>query len=204
MQKSNRIRTVDIYIEQQTWVAVQQGNKEAFELLYNKTVLHLTNHAYRVIKDEELVKDILQDVYVSLYTKRNKLPADLNVPGYLYNAVKYKVSTFLRDELSKKSHFPDLLKQARLAESSQPDLYEKTELSNQIRAGIYILPEKCRQAFILSHYDNLTYKAIAHKMGISVKTVEKHISKALQLLRKELNEESIYMIIFAAIGYAIG
>lgn len=175
---------------------MQQGNKEAFELLYKKTVLPLTNRAYRIIKDEELVKDILQEVYVSLYTKKNKLPADLNVMGYLYNAVKYKVSTVLRDKLSEETHHLHLSKQTRFTEASQSELYERTELSNQIRAGIYILPEKCREAFILNHYDNLTYKAIAHKMGISVKTVEKHISKALHLLRKELNrEEDIYLVI---------
>lgn len=183
-------------------MAVQQGNKEAFELLYNKTVSHLTNHAYRIIKDEEQVKDILQDVYVSLYTKKDKLPADLNVMGYLYNAVKYKVSTILRDKLSRESYHIHLLKQVNLSKSSQPDLYEKTELSNQIKAGIYMLPEKCREAFILSHYDNLTYKAIAHKMGISVKTVEKHISKALHFLRKELKEEqSIYLVILMVISW---
>lgn len=168
---------------------MQQGDKEAFELLYNKTVMPLTNHAYKIVKDEEVVKDILQDVYVSLYTKKEKLPADLNVPGYLYNAVKYKVSTILRDKLSRESHHLHLLKQAKWAELSQPDPYEKAELSNQIRDGIYILPKKCRQAFILNHYDNLTYKDIALKMGISVKTVEKHISKALYILRKELNQE---------------
>lgn len=174
---------------------MQQGNKAAFEALYNKTVLPLTNHAYRIIKDEDLVKDILQDVYVSLYTKKDKLPADLNVMGYLYNAVKYKVSTALRDKLSRETHHLDLLKHTASAELLQPDQYEETELRNQIRAGIYILPEKCRQAFILNHYDNLPYKAIALEMGISVKTVEKHISKALQLLRKELTKEQyIYLI----------
>ena len=191
-------------IEQRLWIAVQQGDKKAFELLYKRSVLHLTNHAYRIIKDEELVKDVLQEVYVSLYTKRNKLPDDLNVIGYLNNAVRYKISTILRDRLSKESHHLYLLRQTPFSESLQPDIYEKTEITNRVRAEIYTLPEKCRQAFELCHYDNLSYRAIAEKMGISVKTVEKHISKALHILRRELNEEqSVCLMIMMAAGFVL-
>jgi RNA polymerase sigma-70 factor (ECF subfamily) len=103
--------------------------------------------------------------------------------------VKYKVSTVLRDRLAKESHHGLLLRTAQQAELTQPDVYEHTALKKKIRAGIDTLPEKCRQAFMMNHYGSLSYKAIAHEMGISVKTVEKHISKALQLLRKELSGE---------------
>jgi RNA polymerase sigma-70 factor (ECF subfamily) len=64
-------------------------------------------------------------------------------------------------------------------------------LRNRIRAGIETLPEKCRQAFMLNHYGSMSYKDIAQEMGISVKTVEKHIGKALQVLRKKFNEEKL-------------
>lgn len=141
------------------------------------------------MKDEEVVKDIVQDVFVSLYIKRQELPADINVIGYLSNAVKYKVSTWLRDKLAKAPHHLTLLRQQQQAELTQPDVYDRRALQQQIRAGIDTLPEKCRQAFVLNHYEHLSYKAIAQEMGISVKTVEKHISKALQVLRRELNEE---------------
>jgi RNA polymerase sigma-70 factor (ECF subfamily) len=69
---------------------------------------------------------------------------------------------------------------------SQPFPYEHTELKNRIRESINTLPEKCRQAFMLNHYDSMSYKDVAAEMGISIKTVEKHIGKALQVLRREL------------------
>jgi RNA polymerase sigma-70 factor (ECF subfamily) len=75
-------------------------------------------------------------------------------------------------------------------ELSQPFPYENTELKNRIRAGIDTLPEKCRQAFMLNHYGSMSYKDIAREMGISVKTVEKHIGKALQVLRREMKQEA--------------
>jgi RNA polymerase sigma-70 factor (family 1) len=183
----------------QLWRAIQAGDHEAFEQLYQTTVIHLTNQAYSILKDRDLVKDILQDVFVSLYTKRNELPADMNVMGYLNNAVKYKVSTVMRDRLSRENHHLSILKTEE-GSFLQSFPYENTELKKQIRAGIDTLPEKCRQAFMLNHYGSLGYKAIALEMGISVKTVEKHISKALQVLRKELSEEKYTCIIMAMLA----
>lgn len=171
------------------WKQIQQGDQKAFERLYRDSVLLLTNQAYKIVKDEEVTKDILQDVFVSLYMKRLDLPEDLNIMGYLSNAVKYKVSSHIRDKLSKAPHHLTLLRQQQQAELTQADPYDNKVLQQQIQTGIDSLPEKCRQAFILNHYERLSYKAIAQEMGISVKTVEKHISKALQVLRRELKEE---------------
>jgi RNA polymerase sigma-19 factor, ECF subfamily len=162
--------------------------------LYSNTVLTLTNQAYSILKDRELIKDILQEVFVTLYTRRHELPADLNIIGYLINAVKYKVSTQLRDRLSKETHHLTILQSEQLATCSRPFPYEHTELKKRIRAGIDTLPEKCRQAFMLNHYGSMSYKDVAREMGISVKTVEKHIGKALQVLRATLNEEKLVSV----------
>ena len=178
------------------WTAIRQGDEKAFELLYNNTVLPLTNQAYNILKDRELVKDILQDVFVSLYTRRNELPTDLNIVGYLTNAVKYKVSTHLRDQLSRDTHHVAILQSEQQAELTPAFPYEQRELKNRIRESIDTLPEKCRQAFMLNHYGSMSYKDIAQEMGISVKTVEKHIGKALSVLRKELTEEKLVPVAF--------
>jgi RNA polymerase sigma-70 factor (family 1) len=173
----------------QLWAAIQQGDENAFKLLYNITAIPLTNQAYNVIKNKEVVKDILQDVFVTLYMRRNELPADMNIVGYLTNAVKYKVSNQLRDQLSRNTHHSTILQSELRASLAQSFPYENNELKDRIRAGIETLPEKCRQAFMLNHYGSMSYKDIAQEMGISVKTVEKHIGKALQVLRNELKEE---------------
>jgi RNA polymerase sigma-70 factor (family 1) len=178
----------------QLWNAIRRGDEKAFELLYNNTLLSLSNQAYSILKDRELIKDILQDVFVTLYTRRHELPADLNIMGYLTNAVKYKVSNLLRDRLSKETHHLCILQSEQGTTFSQSVPYEHTELKNRIRASIDTLPEKCRQAFMLNHYGSMSYKDIAQEMGISVKTVEKHIGKALQVLRAALNEEKLVSV----------
>ena len=172
--------------------------------MYNNTLLSLTNQAYSILKDRELIKDILQDVFVTLYTRRHELPVDLNIMGYLTNAVKYKVSTLLRDRLSKETHHLSIFQSEQGTALSPSFPYEHTELKNRIRASIDTLPEKCRQAFMLNHYSSMSYKDIAQEMGISVKTVEKHIGKALQVLRAALNEEklvSVVIILLTTLSY---
>ncbi|WP_158642747.1 RNA polymerase sigma factor [Chitinophaga japonensis] len=183
---------------EQLWEAIRREDKAAFEQLYRATVVPLTNQVYSLLRDREQAKDILQDIFITLYLRRHALPADINVAGYLSNAVRYKVSSVLRDRLTKAPHHLHLLKDAQEAELQQPDdPYDHSILKRKIREGIDSLPEKCRQAFLLNHYHSLSYKAIAHEMGISVKTVEKHISKALQVLRKELSEEQYLYIAIA-------
>lgn len=154
--------------------------------MYDATVVTLSNHAYRILKDREQVKDIIQDVFTSLYLRRDEIAADVNISGYLNNAVKYKVSNLLRNKLLQENHHQVLIRQAYQQEVVQPIQLEQSELKNQIARSINTLPQKCREVFMLSYYGNMGYKAIAQEMGISVKTVEKHMSKALQVLRREL------------------
>src|SRR4051812_18722898 len=166
--KSANISTSSNHTASLLWTAIRQGDEKAFELLYNNTVLSLTNQAYAILKDRELVKDMLQDVFVSLYTRRHELPTNLNIVGYLTNAVKYKVSTHLRDQLSRDTHHTFMLQQQQQTALSPSFTYEQRELKNRIRESIDTLPEKCRQAFMLNHYGSMSYKDIALEMGISI------------------------------------
>lgn len=169
------------------WRQTQHGDHRSFRLLYERAIVPLTNRVYRILGDADLTKDILQEVFISLYQKRAELPADLNVMGYLQNAVKYKISNTLRDRLSRAGHEEELSKRYMSVQTDHGHVYEKKELGRRIGARLASLPEKCRQAFMLSHFGDLSYKAVANEMGISVKTVEKHVSKALRVLRKELD-----------------
>lgn len=172
--------------------------------MYQATVISLSNQAFRILKDREQVKDIIQDVFTSLYLRRDELPGDVNISGYLNNAVKYKVSNQLRNKLLKENHHQVLIRQAHQQEVVQPVQLEQHELKTRIARSINTLPQKCREVFMLSYYDNLGYKAIAQEMGISVKTVEKHMSKALQVLRRELKEEHYLGMLLVAMSVYTG
>ncbi|MEI3797751.1 RNA polymerase sigma-70 factor, ECF subfamily [Chitinophaga ginsengisegetis] len=186
------------------WQQARSGDTKAFELLYRATVISLSNQAFRILKDREQVKDIIQDIFTSLYLRRDELPGDVNISGYLNNAVKYKVSNQLRNKLLKENHHQVLIRQAHQQEVVQPVQLEQHELKNRIARSINTLPQKCKEVFMLNYYGNMSYKTIAQEMGISVKTVEKHMSKALQVLRRELKEEHYLGILLVAVSICTG
>lgn len=176
-------------MEEGLWQQARNGDRRAFEALYHLHAEALAGQALRILRDREQAKDILQEVFISLYLKREDLPGDLNVGGYLSNAVKYKVSNALRNKLVQESHHQVIVKEGYQSDIQPAVSLERNELKQQIDQSIHTLPQKCRQVFVLSYYGNLGYKAIAAELGISVKTVEKHMSKALQALRRELKAE---------------
>lgn len=189
-QTLSSIIQYDHYTDTQLWEQVLAGNSACFDALYHRMVVALTNQAYRILKDVALTKDTVQEVFLKLYLKRNELPANLNVAAYLHTAVKHKSLNILRDQLTRQKHHAVILEQADNQAPDQPTyFYENTELKRKVNGSIDKLPEKCREVFMLNYYENLPYKVIADQLDISVKTVEKHISKAFRILRQELGSE---------------
>jgi RNA polymerase sigma-70 factor (ECF subfamily) len=188
------------YTDLQLWEQIRANNNACFDQLYQRTVVGLTNQAYKILQDVDLTRDTIQDVFLKMYLKRNELPANLNITGYLHTAVKHKSLNLLRDQLIRQKHHAIILEQSISQEKSQPtDVYETTELKKMVQNSIQKLPHKCREAFMLNYYGNLPYKAIAEQLDISVKTVEKYISKAFRILRQELGSEH-YLVLTVLMG----
>lgn len=183
------------YTDTQLWEQIRAGNSACFDVLYHRLIVELTNQAYRILKDTALTKDTIQDVFLKLYIKRNELPANMNVGAYLHTTVKHKSLNLLRDQLTREKHHAVILELTKDQEYDQrANFYEYTELKRKVNGSIDKLPEKCREVFVLNYYERLPYKAIAEQLDISVKTVEKHISKAFRILRQELGSEHYLML----------
>ncbi len=195
---------------------------KAFRKIYEATVVQLSNECHRVLRDADQVQDVLQEVYASFYERRMELPADLQVGGYLRKAVRYRTIRQVRDRMRRRQQELVLdpaplvvLSEAAQAPDAQVGPWNPgcpgTEIAlvsanqeQRLRQAVHTLPVKCREAFVMSHYEELSYKVISAKMGISVKTVEKHVSKALQVLRRELREGSCleWAVLLVALGLA--
>lgn len=161
----------------------EDGSK-GIELIFKQYYDVMCQTAYRILKEKSLAEDIVQEVFFELFKKRDKVKIQ-SLSGYLkrsvYNRSLNKIksnknlvdSDELNIELSDKSI------------SSQQDL-EYKELENYLNEVIDKLPEKCRLVFILNRFEELSYKEVAEKLEISVKTVENQMSKALRILRQEM------------------
>jgi RNA polymerase sigma-70 factor (ECF subfamily) len=177
-------------------IAIRNGNTEAFEILYFRYFASLCRFAFKKLQNETIVEELVQDVFVDLWKKRNELNTEGEVVSLLYAMLRNKALHELRAKMIQSRHieeFRQLHKDDQAIELTE-QLYA-SQIQEQMKRAIEKLSPQCRQAFTLSRYEHLSYKEIAEKMKISVNTVEKHIGKALHLLRQEFKEYNIPILL---------
>lgn len=163
-----------------------------FEQLYLNYHGRLVLYANKYLHDVELAKDVVQEVFSILWRQQENRVLNGNTKAYLFQAVRNKALNCIRDNkkyLDLDISISSQLNQAErmvVADASNPfhSLLE-LELEEQFDAVLNRLPESCVKAFKLSRNEGLKNREIADRMGVSVKMVEKHISKALHTFRKE-------------------
>ena len=170
----------------------EKGFKLVFETYYPR----LLRFANTYVDDRFEAENIVQDVFLKLWEKRASLPADINMQAYLLTMVKNQCMDFLRHRKIVEEHFVDweIVEQQEDAfnyyaiNQLDPEQMDVESLERLVEKAIIDLPKQCRRVFELSRYEGLKYKEIAERLGISVKTVETHISNALKILRITLKD----------------
>lgn len=161
-------------------------NDKDFELLFREHFAPLTNLAYTVVKDKEVSKDVVQQVFLRLWQNRSETVIKSSIKAYLYRAV---VNTSLNHVNAGKKFIP-LDIQNTDSVTVCDDVTAKEESRSAIERKVHVaineLSPVCQEVFRLSRYSDLTNKEIASELNISVKSVEKHITKALKILRDKL------------------
>jgi len=170
--------------------------QQEFQEVYNKFYNGLANYAYSILKDRDNAKDMVQEVFLDLWNKREKLTIKTSLEAYLVRAVKFKSIDFIRKDKTKQQYAANANVPDKAYQDDTSDDAEIGERKKQISYAIAQLPTKCRQVFLLSRVSGYTYKEIAEEMNISVKTVENQISRAFKLLRKKLSGLMILLIFF--------
>jgi RNA polymerase sigma-70 factor, ECF subfamily len=165
---------------------LRAGDQEAFETVFRSHYAALADYAKGLVRSADAAEDVVQEVFVALWTQRERLTTPDNLVAYLYRSVRNRGLNFLRHE-----RLVTLwqTKQAALepAQSPAADKYtERAEITEAIRAAAATLSPRCREVFELSRSRGLTYPQIAETLGISIKTVETLMSRALKAVRVRL------------------
>ncbi|WMX16173.1 MULTISPECIES: RNA polymerase sigma-70 factor [unclassified Aureispira] len=167
---------------------VQINSQREFQEIYHRHFNGLANYAYSVLKDKDAAKDVVQDVFLDLWNKRETLSIKTSLEAYLIRAVKFKSIDFIRKDKTKQQYVANMTPSG-VPQTESDDGDERNEdRKKQLSYAIAQLPAKCRQVFLLSRVNGYTYKEIAEEMDISAKTVENQISRALKLLRQKLSD----------------
>ncbi len=175
-------------------------DNKLFEQLFKEYFVPLTNFAKSYVKDEDTAKELAQDAFINLWQKKEEIDRDKSIKSYLFTSVRNRSLNYIRDNKKYKSEFLDI----ELEKSNDffdGDILTTQELQERISKSIGSLPAKCRRVFEMSRLEGLKYKEIAEELGISIKTVENQMGKALKVLRKDLKE---YLPIIVLLGFYIG
>ncbi|GGF30636.1 RNA polymerase sigma-70 factor [Echinicola rosea] len=160
-------------------------DEELFESTFKSHFQALYAYACMLVKDEDEAEEIVQTVFLKIWEKRENIAITSSLKAYLYQMVYRDSMNHLRHQKVKQKHQNITLHEAN-DNGIQLDEGHEGELMEVLKKALQDLPEKCRKVFLLSRYESLKYQEIADRLGISVKTVETHMSKALKHLRIEL------------------
>jgi RNA polymerase sigma-70 factor (family 1) len=161
-------------------------NAETFETIYNKYWKDLYALCFYYIKDQEQSKEVVQDIFKSIWERRNELDLEGPVENYLFRCVKLKVAQHYRTQNIHQKHHESIALNLEKSENSTENLVLFNALKDQISDLIGRLPEQCQRVFLLSRENGLSTQEISSKLLISPKTAENHLTKALNFLRKEI------------------
>jgi RNA polymerase sigma-70 factor, ECF subfamily len=169
-------------------VRLKEGDQTAFELLFHFYYAGLVMYSNQFTSDRIEAEEIVQKFFVRLWQKRQQIIVSDSLKGYLFSSVKNGSLNFLKHKKIEEKYIRQLTKLSDSHLVYDPDLYIASELQEKIKKTIELLPEKCREIFILSRMRGKKNEEIALELNISKRTVETQISKALKVLRVELRD----------------
>ena len=176
-------------------------DKYSFKVIFNNFYQPLCHLSQHYLEDEDEAKGVVQEAFVKLWEVRNELNPGSNLRNFLFTLVKNNCLNILnRRRILLKHHekirWMEMHYQYESLSRLGDNYMEFNELKEKIDLAIQNLPEHCRVVFEMSRFEDLKNREIAEKLGVTQKTVEAHLTKALKILRNDLKE---YLPILAVI-----
>jgi RNA polymerase sigma-70 factor (ECF subfamily) len=166
---------------------LKESDHAAYTEIYNRYSHLLFVHAYKKLRDEAQAKDVLQDVFATLWFKRESEIQLSNLGGYLYTTVRNRIFDLFAREQVKSKYIESLVAYLSTHTSVPTDhLVRENDLKIYIEKEIQALPPKMKQIFELSRKANLSHKEIAERLNVSENNVSKQVNNALRVLRTKL------------------
>ena len=183
-EKVYHVRTSDkeVFLKE----AFKRNKWEGFTLVFRHYYSPMCSHAVRYVYSKSYAEDIVSEVFMEFWRKQHFEKVTTTYRAYLFRAVRNRALNFIRDEWGQETEV--LPENTLLSGRVTPDehiMYE--QFYQKVQKNIENLPPKCKKIFLMSRYEGMSHKDIARIQDISTRTVEGHISKALQIMREALD-----------------
>lgn len=162
------------------------STKADFESLFREHYQNLCSYVFFFLKDHAASEEVVQEVFITLWQKRNELNITSSIKAYLYRAARNHSLNVIKHIDVRENYKKHNERSRNELEGQEENQIETKELQERIENAINELPSERRKIFMMSRYGDMKYREIADELGISVKTVEAQMGKALKFLREQL------------------
>ena len=164
---------------------MKAGDRESFNQVFRRYYSPMVRFCIRYVADSDLASEIVQDLFVKLWSNREKISFNTSFESYMMTSVRNSALTYINKE---RSHAEANLRiYSEESDNTDPsETLQSNNLEESYRKILKDMPEKRREVFLASRYDGLKYSEIAEKLGISQKTVEAQMSAAIKQLKDGL------------------
>ncbi len=170
---------------------LRNGDKGAFKQLFEHYYPLFFSFSVKILHDEFLADDVIQNVFVRIWVYREKLDSSRSIRNYLLVSVRNEIYAHFRNAFMNNS---EPLSPDHVSASSLEDDLSASDLKYRINEVVLQMPPRRREVFMLSRVNGLSNAEIAERLGISVRTVEKHIELSLRHIRRQLSIPVILLL----------
>ncbi len=172
--------------EKEQFGLIKEGNIQAFESVFKSLYQPLCSYACALLKDPDESEEAVQQTFINIWEKKSQIEMTSSIKSYLYRSVKNECLNKIKHIKVRRMYQTEVEYTGEQSVDSSNELLISKELETGIVSAIGGLPEQCRIIFNMSRTDGKKYQEIADELGLSIKTVENQIGKALRILRGKL------------------
>jgi RNA polymerase sigma factor (sigma-70 family) len=186
------------------WEKFRQGDRQAFEILYNEYVNELFSYGMRFIHDKELVEDSIQDVFLSMYNYGNQLKKPESLRFYIYKTLKNSIIRKIKEKYRFRNHydFDDAFDLKFPFEDTDTQFLE--ENLSILRNELSNLDAKKRELIFLKFNSGLTYNEIGELLNCNAEAVKKQVQRILKFLRNKIGDNFLLFLFIRSVQTSVG
>lgn len=177
-------------------ILLRSGDESAFTEIYNRFSPVLYLHARHMLHNKDEARDVIQEVFTTIWNRRMDLDLTTSLNGYLYRSVRNAVLNLIRNEKKGSVLMTEIGEALEKGEYSTDEQVNYNELKRLIELEVALLPPRMREVFELSRNQQLSHAEIAALLEISDLTVKKQINKAIHILRERLDIPATLLFLY--------
>ncbi len=179
------MKSLSLYTEKELLQGLQEGDEAIFKFIYHSYLKKLIRYARKIIKDKEDCEEIVQEVFISLWSRHSELHHVFNLEAYLFRMVKYKMIRYFQHSKVKQKYAAHYLVFEAVYDTAQGDEREIINLRTTINKTLSELPDRCQEAVRLRIDEELSNGEIAERMNIKKSTVTRYMTEALMHFKEK-------------------